>query len=778
MTLPLLDRPAPVRGPNQKTINAGAIKTLDGAKKLAEKLLTDGKPAGYDIETGYDGPKMTEISDLFPHLKGKALKCLRFNTLDLTSDVIAYACDDAAWALADHEVLYPRVTGKDRKFIFDIDMAIMEILCDVEDEGIEIDWPFLREADQRAKSFNTKQHKEILAELSALTGRPISININSSPQLGKVLFEELGYKSVRKTKGGAPSTDAVAMEALSKKYPVVKQILEWREVQALDVRYLEKWPREYSGNKKDGRAHPNVNQTAVGTGRFAVSDPSVQQCPKRRPYKLKSGETFVVNFRDCIKAPEGYYILDFDYSQVELRVMAGLSKEQALIDAFNHGDDVHTITAAMMLGVPRDAVDKDMRAVGKTMNFALLYGMGVNSLSDRLAISKERAQELYNAYFSGFSSITTWMEREKRVGKKRGYTISKFGRKYTIWELQSDNRAIYSKGERVCVNAPVQGGAADYMKVAMVRTYRKLKKAGLWRNGVHMVMNNHDALTFYVRNDITPKAAIELLRPAVEYPVEGFPRIEAEFSIGPRWGSMEDADENSEFRFEEGEWQVKCKKCEEWSVHECSGHAPEPVGAAIEAALDRAATADVETDTQSKPFLAPGDQIDRAMDGRSDEELERDASYEVKSSDLSDGAGRVAQAAEDKWTAIDEQARRAALPSEHKDETGNGRQQLGELRDSAASVTSRFPTAEGKKIIIDLPDMPSQQQMGAILRLIADSPGPNPYEIHMPEGPASGHLGTSLAPADESKISMIMPNARLYHPASEIGADAFDDIEL
>lgn len=675
--------------------------TIIEAFLLSENKLVGLKPL---VEETF-GHKMRELDQLFPKLTAKQKSAIRFNALDLTPEVVNYACEDAAWCLQLHLRNHPKVLA-DRAFLYKVEMEIMEILCDLEDDGVAVDWDAMRAGNEDAMRFNQAQHNEILADLSALCGRPITININSGPQLGSVLYDELGWKTTRKTKAGAASTDAVAMEALSKKYPVVKKILEFREVQARRKRFLEKWPNEYSLSP-DGLAHPNVKQTAVGTGRFAVSDPPLQQVPKKSKFTLDSGDSWQFNFRDAIVAPPGHYILDFDYSQVELRVMAGLSQEKTLIDAFNNDLDVHTITAGMMLGLPQDQITPELRSIGKTMNFALLYGMGVRSLADRLAVSQERASELYAAYFSGFSSITTWMDRAKREGKARGFTISKFGRKYTIWELQSSNPAIYSKGERVCVNAPVQGGAADYMKVAMVRVKKALTKAGLWRDGVRLVLNNHDALTFYVRADLNPVDVIKLLRPAVEFPVEGFPRIKAEFSIGHKWGSMQELDESSDVWKDEttGTWSVRT-----------DGPKPEED--------------EVEYDEEGNEIIAFPELSDDAL-------------------------ARL----------------RPAPTTTTKEEPQTNLEALSEERAGASATEAHLPKGDGKRFVIELREAPTMEAYSALLDLLGSHPGTNPVEIKTPEGSITYQRGVSLTPADQGRISLTAGGASVYYPASEVGTE-------
>jgi DNA polymerase I-like protein with 3'-5' exonuclease and polymerase domains len=244
------------------------------------------------------------------------------------------------------------------------------------------------------------------------------------------------------------------------------------------------------------------------------------------------------NFRDFIIAPPGSYLLTYDYSQIELRVLAGESQEPALLEAFNEDRDVHTLTAAMMLGKrPEDIDKKTERPIGKTMNFALLYGMGAKSLAERLGYTMDKAKELYASYFAAFSRIASWQDAVTARGMRLGYSETRFGRKYMVWELQSENKAVQAKGERVLTNAPIQGGAADYMKLAMIRVTRALKEKGWWMNGCTIVMNQHDSLSFEVSDDLDPAEVRAVLEAAVVFPVPGFPKIVADWELGQRWGS-------------------------------------------------------------------------------------------------------------------------------------------------------------------------------------------------------------------------------------------------
>jgi hypothetical protein len=357
------------------------------------------------------------------------------------------------------------------------------------------------------------------------------------------------------------STGKIALERLAKQHPVVKKIVQWKEMNRLAGTYLEKYETLYQF-AADGRTHPNHLPFFVVTGRFAVSDPPYQQSPKKYHYDLQAarvahaehaaahgptcacdmfapppGTCFKLNFRDAIIAPPDHYILGFDLSQAELRAIAGEANETALLRAFQTGQDVHSLTAALMLKIPLEQVTDEQRAIGKTMNFALLYGMGIKSLADRLALERDEAERLYNAYFAVYSNIAAWAHKQRQMGQRYGYVTSRFGRKLPIWEYRSDKRWIQQKGDRACVNYPIQGSATgDYVKIAMCRAHQAVRDAGL-ADKVHLVMNVHDALEWYCHTDVPPQKVIEVLSPAVTFPVPGWPQMKADWHIAKRWGS-------------------------------------------------------------------------------------------------------------------------------------------------------------------------------------------------------------------------------------------------
>jgi DNA polymerase I-like protein with 3'-5' exonuclease and polymerase domains len=493
--------------------------------------------------------KMLELDDLYPKkLTEKQKKCIRFNELDPDDPrVIEYACEDALWCLAHHLYRYPKVSAS---LIYAIEMAVLPVIAEMADNGVYYDWNFMREASRRTHEFKDRYLAEVVAEFSALAGEQVSINFNSPQQFGNLLYEKCGMPVTHWTPGGKPSVDAkVALPTLAEQYPAVKKYLEWTKLDTLCTNFLDTYEGRHS-YAPDGRAHPILNgfgrdennSGAFGTitGRFSCEDPNYQQSPKKYKYTLATGEEYFLNYRDVIAAPPGWYILGYDYSQIELRVLAGEAQEPALLEAFERGIDVHSLTASLMLGVPLEQVTEEQRAVGKTMNFALVYGMSEKGLADRLGISPAEAEQKFAEYFAAYPRVKVWMDRTVSASKRDGFVTTKWGRKVPIWEYLSSSYRVRRDGERTAGNAPIQGSATgDYVKISMVRARNAIRKAGL-ADRVKLVMNVHDALEFYVDRSVPPAAVVAVLQPAVVWPVEGWPAMVAEWHIGERWGSVKE----------------------------------------------------------------------------------------------------------------------------------------------------------------------------------------------------------------------------------------------
>lgn len=657
-----------------------------------------------DITKHNFGHQMTELMELFPEkLTKREQKSIRFSELDQHDPkVINYACEDSLWCLAHHLRRYPQVCGT---FIYKLEMAVLPVVCQMEDEGLCYDWNHMRDGAHRSRSFLAKLQAEISTKLTEMVqvrnplAPPVSINLGSPAQISKVLYEDLGMKTRRRSRtSGKMSTDKIALKSLSDQFPVVAQILNWKSLKKLLGTYLEKYEQNYT-YAPDGRTHPSHIQHGVPAGRFAVAEPPYQQSPKKYYYQLSTGEEFRYNFREAIIAPAGWYMLGFDYSQIELRVLAGEAGETALIEAFAQGVDVHSKTAALMLGKPMEAITPDDRAIGKTMNFALAYQMGVDGLADRLGITKDEAQGLFDTYFAAYPNIKRYLERTVSTAKARGHIVTKFGRVVKIWEFESAERYIYAEGERLAGNAPIQGaGTGDYPKIAMVRADAALKAAGLG-DSVRLTMNIHDALEFYVRDDVPPAVVIKVLQPAVVFPVEGWPPMVAEWHAGRSWGTLQELEITPE-----GQLRIK------------GTSAPEPVAPGTDGDEEDGIVPDVRF-SRGIPAPVPG--------------------Y-VPQAPAQPQSPRPAGLGEE-WSWVGETEGGVAL--EHPD--------------PMAPVSG---AEQGRKVLITISELPTEQGFALLTRRLRERPGNSEVVLSTPSGDYP--LGRSqLAPEDEAEISLILGGA-------------------
>jgi len=346
-------------------------------------------------------------------------------------------------------------------------------------------------------------------------------NINSTQQLRHILFEKLQLPVIKKTKTGA-STDAEVLGQLaSMGFDVPQLLLEYRELNKLKSTYVDVLPA--SVNAQTGRVHTTFNQTGAATGRLSSSDPNLQNIPVRTP----RGELI----RQCfVPAPEHLFIVA-DYSQVELRVLAHMSHDTAFIEAFHRGGDIHVETAAVIFEVPVDQVTSEMRGRAKTINFATIYGQGPFSLARQLEISQDEAREFIDLYFARFSGVRQFLDETIEVAKQRGFVETLFGRRRYIPELGNKNHNIRAFGERTAMNSPVQGSAADIIKIAMVDLHRALREAQL---EAAILLQVHDELVIE-----TPTSEVDGVRELVREKMEGAASLEVplvvDIGVGDNW---------------------------------------------------------------------------------------------------------------------------------------------------------------------------------------------------------------------------------------------------
>jgi len=405
----------------------------------------------------------------------------------------------------------------------DIELPIIPIIESAQKYGILIDKGHL-------ENLSKKYH----IELDKITSRIYKhaggeFNMNSPKQLGEILFDKLvlNAKGLKKTEGGARSTRESELVKLKDAHPIVADILLYRELQKLLSTYIDNLPQLVGD---DGRLRTTLNQAGTTTGRMSSSNPNLQNIPVRGEY----GEAI----RNAFVAPNGSTLLAFDYSQIEMRVLASLSKDEHLMEVFRVGTDVHTSVASRVFKVPEIDVTPEMRRRAKVINFGIVYGMGVNALKDNLGSTRAEAQEFYDNYFLTFPKIAKYFEEVKSLAKKDGFTTTYFGRRRFFAGLKSPIQFIRASSERMAMNAPLQGTAADIIKVAMKRAHDGLGRAGLLPHA-HLLLQIHDELLYEVDERSVDKVrgvVEEAMEHAVDFPVP----ITVSVMKGPRFGSMED----------------------------------------------------------------------------------------------------------------------------------------------------------------------------------------------------------------------------------------------
>jgi len=387
--------------------------------------------------------------------------------------------------------------------------------------------------DEKVLTKLSKEHHKTLSKLEKeiyeMAGE--EFNINSPKQMGDILFGKMGlkYKGMRKTSSGSYSTKEEVLQKLVEVHPIAEKILDYRGLQKLLSTYIDNFPKHI---QKDGRIHPRFIQTGAATGRMASENPAVQNIPIRSEMGRK--------IRDAFVAPKGKKLLAFDYSQIELRLAAILSEDKKFIQSFKEGNDIHESVASFVFDVKPEEVTKDMRSKAKTINFGILYGMGVTSLQKNLKTDRKEAQEFYNNYFKTFDRLAEYLEETKEFATKNGYTETLFGRRRYFDGINSKLPFIRAMAERMAINAPIQGTSADILKIAMIEIDDFLIKENL-KNKVKMLMQVHDELIFECNkeliDEVSPKIKNIMESILTERQSKGVPIIANGYS-GKNWGAM------------------------------------------------------------------------------------------------------------------------------------------------------------------------------------------------------------------------------------------------
>jgi DNA polymerase-1 len=414
-------------------------------------------------------------------------------------------------AALDHALDARELTDLYERF----ELPLVRVLARMETHGIRVDREFL----ESLRKDLAEQCETYVQRIYAHAGK--EFNVNSTPQLRTILFDELGLVPVKKTKTG-PSTDADSLQKMADEHPIVEDLLRYREVEKLRSTYADALPPLIAA---DGRIHATFKQTDTTTGRISSEAPNLQNVPVRTADGREMRRAFV--------ADPGWGILTADYSQIELRVLAHLAEDPGLIDAFDRGVDVHTATAAKVFGVAETDVDAAQRRFAKVVNYGLAYGMEAFGLGQRLGIPTGEAAEILDAYFDGFPNVKTFMVETVQEAKERGYTTTIFGRRRQISELSSDNFRIRQMGERMAQNAPVQGSAADIFKLAMIDLDRALDAAG---SDARMLLTVHDELVLEVpegEDDVTEALVRDVMEQVTELRVP----LTVDTGFGPNWAA-------------------------------------------------------------------------------------------------------------------------------------------------------------------------------------------------------------------------------------------------
>lgn len=449
------------------------------------------------------------------------------------NDIIDYGrarFDTDDFSKIKKELLSEVNKNKKLKYVYEqIEQPLQSVIDKMNSTGIKIDVGYL-------KQLSVQMHKE-LDELNKNIYREagVEFNINSPKQLGEVLFDKLGLKAKnqKKTAGGQRSTKESELEKLRAEHPIIPLLLRYRELQKLVSTYVDTLPSQVG---EDGRIRTTFLQTGTTTGRIASKDPNLQNIPIRTKESRSIRRAFV--------ADEGFTMVAIDYSQIELRIAAVVSGDANLVEIFKRGEDVHTGVAVRVFGVNSDEVTSEMRRKAKVINFGILYGMGVNALKTNLGdgTTREEAQQFLNAYFHTFTRLAEYLEETKDFARRHGYTETLFGRQRHFPGINSSAPFIRAQAERMAINAPIQGTAADVMRIAMNQVYQYLYSNNLI-NDVRMLLQVHDELVFEIKKDMVDEMVpqlISLMEQVLKDKDDKGVSIKVDVATGENWADMKD----------------------------------------------------------------------------------------------------------------------------------------------------------------------------------------------------------------------------------------------
>jgi len=452
----------------------------------------------------------------YDEVTGKGANRIGFEQVDVKR-ATDYAAEDADITLRLHHELFPRIAADDKlTYVYEqIELPVREVLFVMERNGVMVDGDLLgthsRELERTMLALEERAHTE--------AGQPF--NMNSPKQIAEILFDVKKLPVVKKTASGAPSTDEDVLEKLALDYPLPKTLLEYRALAKLKSTYTDKLPRMV--NPATGRVHTNYGQATAVTGRLASTDPNLQNIPVRTAEGRRIREAFV--------APSGSVIVSADYSQIELRIMAHISEDESLLRAFAEGEDVHRATAAEIFGRSPAEVSSEERRYAKVINFGLIYGMSAFGLAQQLGLERATAQAYIDSYFARYPGVAKYMESTRMQAREAGFVETVFGRRLWLPEIRGANPQRRAGAERAAINAPMQGTAADLIKLSMIAVQGWIERAGL---AARLVMQVHDELVFEV-----PETEVERLKTEVPALMSGVAELRVplvvDVGVGRNW---------------------------------------------------------------------------------------------------------------------------------------------------------------------------------------------------------------------------------------------------
>lgn len=459
--------------------------------------------------------EMTSYADL----AGKGKAALTLDRVPIRR-VASYSCADADMTLRLMENLKPELKRAEMDNLFErMEMPLVPVLVGMMRTGVKVDDAYLKDLSNELY----KGIRELETAIGEAAGH--SFNIGSTQQLGNVLFKELKLPTMRRTKTGF-STDADVLEELRGTHPIVELILEHRQMVKLKSTYADALPLLI--NPRTGRVHTSFNQTATSTGRLSSSDPNLQNIPIRTEMGRRVRKAFVAGDPGCV-------LLSADYSQIELRVLAHMTGDPVLVDAFRHGEDIHAATAALVYGIPLSEVTPRERRIAKTVNFGVLYGMSDYGLARDTGLTRKDAALFIESYFQRYASVREFFEQLKQRAEIDGYVSTLWGRRRYVPELKTTNRALRQSAERMAINMPIQGTAADIIKIAMINLHRHIAEKQLQSR---MILQVHDELLFEC-----PRDEVELLAPEVKRLMESAMPLQVpvvvDLKVGANWDEMQ-----------------------------------------------------------------------------------------------------------------------------------------------------------------------------------------------------------------------------------------------